>query len=81
MFKRNRSFLALILIAAFLLASVALALDYKYVALKRGKKYHYPTCEYAQKMDSRLLLTFNSAKEAQAAGYVPCNVCKPPITD
>ncbi|MBI4643544.1 MAG: hypothetical protein HY790_00200 [Deltaproteobacteria bacterium] len=81
MIRRNRAFPALILIAALLLVSVALALDYKYVALKRGKKYHYPTCEYAQRVDSRLLLYFNSAKEAQAAGYKPCNTCKPPITD
>jgi len=81
MLRRKGSFLAFILIVAFLLASVALSLDYKYVGLKRGKKYHYPTCEYAQRVDSKLVLTFNSAKEAQAAGYVPCKVCKPPATD
>ena len=81
MFKRNRSFPALILMASFLLAAVALAADYKYVAPKRVNKYHYPNCEYAQRADSRLLLQFYSAKEAQAAGYAPCPRCKPPITD
>lgn len=81
MFRRKNSFLAMLLVIAFLVTSVALALDYKYVGLKRGKKYHYPTCEYAQRVDSRLLLTFNSAKEAQDAGYKPCKICKPPITD
>jgi hypothetical protein len=85
MFRRNRSFLALMLIGALLLAAVALSVDYKYMALKRGKKYHYPNCEYAQKkfssVDSKLVYTFNSAKEAQDAGYKPCKICKPPITD
>jgi methylphosphotriester-DNA--protein-cysteine methyltransferase len=81
MFRRKGAFLALMLLAAFLLAALALAADYKYVALKRGGKYHYPHCEYARTMDARLLFTFNSVKEARAAGYKPCGVCKPPRTD
>jgi len=81
MSTRKRSFLAFILIVAFLFASVALALDYKYVGSKKSNKYHYPTCSSARRINPGNLVTFNSAKDAQAAGYVPCKVCKPPLSD
>ena len=81
MFKRKKSFLAIFLIMAFLVTSVALALDYKYVGSKNSNKYHYPTCGSAQRIKPNNLVTFNSAKDAQDAGYVPCKVCKPPSAD
>lgn len=81
MFKKKKSFLAVLLVIAFLATSVALALDYKYVGSKNSNKYHYPTCRSAHKIKPENLVTFNSAKDAQAAGYVPCKVCRPPITD
>jgi hypothetical protein len=81
MFKRKKIFLAILVAIGFLVASVALALDYKYVGSKNSNKYHYPTCRAAQKIKPGNLVTFNSAKDAQAAGYVPCKVCKPPATD
>jgi hypothetical protein len=81
MIKRKKSFLAILLVIAFLVTSVALALDYKYVGSKNSNKYHYPTCRSAQKIKPENLVTFNSAKDAQAAGYVPCKVCRPPATD
>ena len=81
MFKRKNSFLAIFLVIAFLATSIALALDYKYVGSKKSNKYHYPTCRYAQKIKPNNLVTFKSAQEAKAAGYVPCKVCKPPVTD
>lgn len=81
MFKRKKSFLIIFLVVAFLASSVALALDYKYVGSKNSNKYHYPTCRSAQRIKPGNLVTFNSAKDAQAAGYVPCKVCKPPSTD
>jgi micrococcal nuclease len=58
-----------------------LAADFKYVGSKKSSKYHYPTCKWAQKIYPQNLITFKSAKDAQAAGYVPCKVCKPPLTD
>lgn len=81
MFKTKKSFLAILLALAFLATSVALALDYKYVGSKNSNKYHYPTCKWAQKISPKNLVTFKSAKDAQAAGYVPCKVCKPPVKD
>lgn len=44
-------------------------------------KYHYPDCKWALKIKSENLVTFKSAKEALAAGYVPCKVCRPPTKD
>lgn len=79
--KRWRSAIIWVLAVAFLAASLALAADFKYVGSKKSSKYHYPTCKWAQKIKPENLITFKSAKDAQAAGYVPCKVCKPPLTD
>jgi len=81
MLKRKSSFLTIFLVIGFLVTSVAFALDYKYVGSKNSNKYHYPTCRSAQKIKPGNLVTFKSAQEAKAAGYVPCKVCKPPISD
>ncbi len=78
---KKRSFLAIVLIIAFLITSVAFALDYKYVGSKNSNVYHYPTCKSAQKIKPENLVTFNSAKDAQEKGYRPCKVCKPPEQD
>jgi len=53
----------------------------EYVASKLSHKYHYVWCKWAKKINKDNLIIFHSAKEAQAAGYVPCKVCKPPIKD
>jgi len=81
MFKRKKSFLAVFLVIAFLATSVAFALDYKYVGSKNSNKYHYLTCRSAQKIKPDNLVTFKSAQEAKAPGYVPCKVCKPLVID
>ena len=52
-----------------------------YVGSKNSNKYHYTWCKWAKKINPNNKVTFNSAKEAQASGYVPCKVCKPPVTD
>ncbi len=48
-----------------------------YVGSIKSDKYHYPSCRYVQTIKPENLIWFNSAAEAQAAGYVPCGVCKP----
>lgn len=55
--------------------------EYKYYASNKSKKYHYPSCRWAQKINPSNLVTFKSANEAKAQGYVPCKVCKPPLAD
>ncbi len=46
------------------------------VASKNGSKYHFPWCSGAQRIADENLLTFNSIKEAQTAGYTPAANCK-----
>ena len=47
------------------------------VASRKAKKYHRPSCQYAAKIKDENLVTFDSAEQAQAAGYAPCGACKP----
>jgi len=53
----------------------------KYVASNKAKKYHRPDCKWIKRIKPENIVTFNSAKEAHQAGYVPCKVCKPPSGD
>jgi hypothetical protein len=73
--------ISILLICAFVATSILLAADYKYVGSEKSNKYHYPSCQWAKKIKPYNLVTFQSAKEAQEAGYVPCKVCKPPLND
>jgi hypothetical protein len=70
-----------VLAVVFSFVYLSLAAEYKYVGSSKSNKYHYPTCEWAAKISPQNLVTFNSAKEALAAGYVPCKVCRPPTKD
>jgi competence protein ComEC len=40
---------------------------------KTGKKYHRDGCQYLS--HSKIKITL---KDAKAAGYTPCSVCRPP---
>jgi len=79
--KRYKRTAGLILVVVFLLTSILVAADYKYVGSKKSDKYHYPSCKWAQKIKPANLVTFKSAQEAFKAGYVPCKVCRPPMKD
>ena len=81
MTSKKQSFRVLLLLTAFLLASAAFALDYKYVGSKNSLIYHYPHCIYAKIIKPGHLVTFKSAGEAKNAGYLPCVLCKPPGKD
>jgi F0F1-type ATP synthase assembly protein I len=69
--RRKRVLVSVIIIAVFLVAFLAWASDYKYVASSKGSKYHLPTCRAAAKIKAVNLVTFKSAKEAVDAGYTP----------
>jgi hypothetical protein len=79
--KKIRVLVSIAILIIFSIVCLALAADYKYVGSAKSNKYHYPNCKWAQKIKSENLVTFKSAKEALAAGYVPCKVCKPPTKD
>jgi len=53
----------------------------RYYGSDKAKKYHYPSCKWAQKINPSNLVTFKSASEAKAQGYAPCKVCRPPSAD
>lgn len=50
----------------------------QFVGSVNSNKYHYPSCYWAKKINPKNEIWFSSAEDAQAKGYVPCNVCKPP---
>jgi methylphosphotriester-DNA--protein-cysteine methyltransferase len=81
MVRQRRFFVSVLLLTVVLVASLALAADFKYVGSKQADKYHYPTCQWAKKLRPANLVTFKSAKGAQEAGYLPCKVCRPPVKD
>lgn len=54
------------------------AAESKYVGSVNSNRYHYPDCEWAQKISPANQVWFTSAEEAQSRGYLPCKVCKPP---
>lgn len=48
-----------------------------YVASKNSTKYHILTCSSASKITETNKIWFDTAEEAAAAGYTPCNICQP----
>ena|GEM_PF-6648136 len=49
-----------------------------YVGSKKSKKYHYPSCVWAQQIVADNEIWFSSSEEAKSGGYIPCKVCSPP---
>jgi micrococcal nuclease len=59
-------------------SSVGSAGTGSFVGSARSDKYHYPSCEWAQKISPSNEVWFSSPQDARASGYVPCKVCRPP---
>ena len=51
-----------------------------YVGSSKSNKYHRRSCVWAGRISPKNLVVFNSPEEAISAGYVPCKVCKPPVS-
>lgn len=51
--------------------------DVTYWASANSDKFHYPNCEWAQKISSKNKVVFHSRDEALNSGYSPCHVCSP----
>ncbi|MCE5318844.1 MAG: hypothetical protein LLG04_15970 [Parachlamydia sp.] len=66
-------------VVAILLLIPVLTFAAEFWGSKNSNKYHYPNCQWAQKIKPSNLVKFSSAEEAAKAGYVPCKVCKPPV--
>ena len=48
-----------------------------YWASANSDKFHYPSCEWAQKISGSNKIVFSSRDEALNSGYQPCQVCSP----
>ena len=48
-----------------------------FVGSRESDKYHDPSCRWAKKILPENRICWGSRAEAEAAGYVPCGVCKP----
>ncbi len=70
----------LLVVTLFLLLFVPFAISAEFWASKKSNKYHYPHCEWAQKINPANLIKFKSPEDAIKAGYIPCKVCTPPMT-
>jgi methylphosphotriester-DNA--protein-cysteine methyltransferase len=79
--KKRRVLILIIALVVFSIVCLSAAADYKYVGSSKSDKYHYPSCEWAAKINPDNLVKFKSAKEALDAGYIPCKVCRPPNRD
>jgi len=51
--------------------------DDSIVGSTSSRKYHYSCCQWAKKISPANLIKFNSSKDAQDQGYVPCKMCCP----
>jgi micrococcal nuclease len=49
-----------------------------YMGSKYSTIYHMPHCTLIRKVNPLDRKMFNSVKDAVAAGYLPCKICKPP---
>ena len=60
-----------------LTGTAAPATETVYHGSAKSDKYHFPSCEWAQKIAPANLVVFKSKDAAAAKGYVPCKVCRP----
>jgi methylphosphotriester-DNA--protein-cysteine methyltransferase len=79
--KKIKVLVSVAILIIFSIVCLSLAADFKYVGSKNSNKYHNPDCKWAKKISPKNLVTFKTAEEALAAGYVPCKVCRPPTKD
>jgi hypothetical protein len=49
-----------------------------FVGSIKSNKYHYPSCQWAEKINPENEIWFSSSQDARDHGYMPCKVCKPP---
>jgi O-6-methylguanine DNA methyltransferase len=50
---------------------------FRYEGVKSTKVFCYPTCHHARRAHERNVVWLHDAREARAAGFRPCKVCRP----
>lgn len=66
---------ALCLLCALALLAVVGCSKGAYVGSNLSNIYHDPECIWAQEMESDRQVWFETAEDAEAAGYTPCGTC------
>lgn len=64
----------------FVLLLFANAYAGEFWASKNSNKYHRPECRWAQKIKPANLIKFKSPEDAVNSGFIPCKVCRPPVS-
>ena len=60
-----------------ILPSIALSSGNNYIGSKESNKYHLYDCRWVKNIKKENVVEFKTVKEAIAAGYKPCETCKP----
>ena len=80
--RHRLRFFAVLLILIFLVGcgatTTTTTTKQYFVGSAKSNKYHYPECEWAQKILPENLVKFNNPEEARNGGYIACKVCSPP---
>jgi len=50
----------------------------QFVGSAKSNKYHYPSCQWAEKISPSNEVWFSGSQDARNQGYVPCKACSPP---
>lgn len=75
--KKKIPLILLVLFFVAFLLGIANGFPGKYVASKLRHPFHYPSCEWAPKIDFHNMQWFQTRQEAIRAGHRPCKVCNP----
>jgi competence protein ComEC len=59
-------------------AAASTATQDAFVGSVKSNKYHYPSCQWAEKIKPSNEIWFTGSEDARAHGYVSCGVCHPP---
>jgi beta-lactamase superfamily II metal-dependent hydrolase len=59
-------------------AAVSTTSQVAFVGSVKSNKYHYPSCQWAEKIKPSNEIWFTGSADARAHGYVPCGACHPP---
>ena len=72
-----KKFFAAVVALIFVTATVTTVFAVNYVGNVNSRKFHVSSCSFANKMNPKNRVNFQSRDEAISAGYVPCKRCKP----
>jgi hypothetical protein len=59
-------------------AAASTATQDAFVGSVKSNKYHYPSCQWAEKIKPSNEIWFTGSEDARTHGYVSCGVCHPP---